>query len=307
MALTTDRLSLERYAAKVAEMAQSCPTLNAHNFLELVAIWQGRKRVVRLVVTDEMYAQVREFCQELGLVQGHSTRKQAPKICTSTGDTFTVSVDWDDPEGRFFVVLIGQTAEAVQTALECENGEVSFRDFGRLYGYPECCVEAYADIQEGADWIEAYLRRSPPHVPGQVAGNRLAVLFDGSTLLPDYFPCSLGCAATAELGEQYSRLLQEAGWGAHLDRVRRSLALPILIRSGTLLQLLDCHPSGNSIRYRAFRDWQISWRGALPAADPFFDADTLTICGETLRFFAAGNLLAEEPVGVLENRLLTFQ
>lgn len=302
-----DRLSLERYATKIVQMAQSCPILNAHNFLELLAIWQGCKGVVRLVVTDDTYAPVRQFCEDLGLVQGHSIRKQAPKICTSTGDTFTVSVDWDDPMGEFFVVIIGQAAEAVQTALECENGEVSFRTFGRLYGYPSCCVEAYADIQEGEDWITAYLRRSPLHLPGRAAGNRLAALFDGSTLLPDYFPCSLRCAATAELGEQYSRLLQEAGWSAYLDRVQRSLASPILIRSGTLLQLLDYQPSDNSIRYRASRDWQINWRGSLPADDLFFDADTLTICGETLRFFAAGEFLAEEPVGVLENRLLTFR
>lgn len=307
MTFTADKFSLEQYAERVVKLAQSCPTMNPHNFLELLAIWKGCKSVIRLVVTDDTYKPVQEFCEDLALVQMHSIKRQAPKVSTSTGDTFTVSVEWDDPTGKFFVVIIGRTAEAVQKAIECEDAEVSFREFGSLYGYPPCCIETYAEIQGGEDWIASYLRRSPLHLPGRAAGNRLAVLFDGSTLIPDYFPCTIGCAPTAKLGEQYSALLRDAGWSAYLYKIQESLMSPILIRSGTLLQLFGCRRSGNVFYYTASRDWQINWRGSLSLDDPFFDSDTMTILGDTMRFAAGGKVLAQEPMGVLDNRLLIFQ
>ena len=295
------------FAQKILTFARTCSTVNTHNLIELLALWAGKKRVVRIVASDATYDAVKRFCELTHLVFGHSAKKQAPRLNTSTGDTFTVSVPWDDPTGEYFAVIVGRREEAVTHALDCESSDVSFRTFGELYEYPECCIEGYSDIESGDDWIRAYLRRSPIDVAGHHYGNRLAVLFDTATLIPDFFPCCISCEPTRRLGEQYAQLLKEAGLESHLRQIRRSLLSPILIRHGALLQLSESQTSSQVIRYRASRDWQINWRGSLPANDPFYRANSLMIFDGALRFLSFGEVIAEEPVGILENRLLLFQ
>ncbi len=299
--------SLGWFAGEVLEFARMCPALNTHNVIELLAMWADRKRVVRIAASDATYGAVKEFCERTQLIYAHGSKKQAPKLNTSTGDTFTVSVPWDDPAGKYFAVVIGKRESEVQKAQALESSDVSFRAFGKLYEFPPCCIEAYADIEGGEEWITAYLRRSPIAVSGYSHGNRLAVLFDAATLIPDFFPCRIGCEATRELGKQYAQLLKEAGWDHLLATVERSLSSPILVRRGTLLQLPASRSNGNVVRYNASRDWQINWRGAIAADDPFYHSDSLTVEGGTLRLFAAQRMIAEERISMFENRLLVFQ
>ena len=288
-------------------LIKSCPSLNTQNRLELLAVHLGAKQLVRLVVTDETYPLVREFCSQHGLIQDHSSKKQAPSIRAPTGDTFTVSVDWDNPLGEFFAVVIGRSRGDVERALEFENSNASFRSFGELYEYPPCCVEAYADLERGGEWVSMYLGRSSLESQGSIYSNRLGVLFDGSTLLPDFFPCRIDCKSTDELGKRYESLLTRIGADEYLEQVRVSLSSPIMVRSGSLLQLYGSTQNGGLFEYDPAEARQISWKGNLSADDVFWKADSVLTSGLRLQFVARKQVLAEEPVELLNNRLLTFR
>ena len=301
-----DESGVLRFAEDAFELVRSCSALNNHNFLELLGLFMGMKRVVRLVVTEETYSVIAEFCQRNGLIQRHSRNKQAPKVRAATGDTFTVSVDWDDPSGKYFVVIIGQNYNEVCLALDCENRSVSYQAFGELYEYPSCCIEAYADLEAGDEWVSAYLRRSPADQSGSFYSNRLGVLFDGSTLIPDFFPCRLNCVSAGELGRQYETLLKNIAWHAYVARIKASLSAPILIRSGSLLQLRGSRRSGELIIYDQAVTRQSQWKGLLEEDDPFWRADSLLVSNECLQLISKGQVVSDEPISLFNNRLLVF-
>jgi hypothetical protein len=262
---------------------------------------------VRLVVTEETYPLIAEFCRRNGLIQSHSKNKQAPKVQAANGDTFTVSVDWNNPSGKYFVVIVGQNYNAIDLALECEDADVSYRVFGELYEYPACCIEAYADLEAGDEWVSAYLRRSPVGQAGSLHANRLAVLFDGSTLIPDFFPCRLDCEPAKEIGELYKALLKDIAWDSYVTRIEASLSAPILVRSGSLLQLRGSRYRGEFVIYDQAMAYQSTWERLLPEDDPFWRANSLLISGGRLQLFLNDQVLVDEPAGLLNNRLLTFE
>lgn len=303
----TFKLEVFRFAGDAFRLVRSCLHLNNHNFLELLGLFAGVKRVVRLVATEETYPLIAEFCQRSGLLQAHSKKKQAPKTRAATGDTFTVSVDWDDPTGKYFVAIIGQNYNAVDSALNCEDRDVSYQAFGELYEYPACCTEAYVDLMAGEEWVSAYLRRSPLGEDGSLYSNRLATLFDGSTLIPDFFPCRLSCERAKGIGKRYKALLESIAWHEYLSQTEASLSTPILVRSGALIQLRGSKRSGQLISCDQDRMRQLAWKGLLTEDDPFWSADSLSVPDGHLRLFLNGRVLADEPTDLFNNRLLLFE
>ncbi|HEV7398233.1 MAG TPA: hypothetical protein VGN86_17100 [Pyrinomonadaceae bacterium] len=281
--------------------------LSNHNFLELLALFLGEKRVVRLIVTDSTYPVVQEFCRQYGLTQNHSLRKQAPTVRDTTGDTFTVSVDWNDPRGEYFAVVIALSRYDVQRALELENTDASFRAFGELYQIPRCCVETYEDLERGGEWISTYLRRSSRESYGSVYSNRLGALFDGNTLLPDFFPCRIDCKSAEELGRHYESLLIRVGADVYLKQARTSLSAPIIVHSGSLLQLCESRQNGSLLEFDSDKVCVVCWNSSFPADNIFRQAQAVLISEQRFRLLGNDGFLTDMPVELLNNRVLTFR
>jgi hypothetical protein len=295
------------FLGDVGDLITTSKNFSNHNFLELLGLFYNKKRVVRLIVTDTSYPIVREFCRKHGLLEKHSFKKQAPKIEDITGDIFTVSVNWDDPRGEFFAVIVSKLLDDLERALELENNDASFRSFGELYEYPPCCVEAYEDLERGGNWISTYLSRSAPAAEGSIYTNRLGVLFDGNTLLPDFFQCKLNCHLTEDLGRRYESLLQQAGAHAYLKQARRSLSAPIVVRSGFLLQLYGSRRSAGGWEFDSDQVRVICWDSSVPPDYSFREADTVQVSEGRFRFLCGSRTLLDQPVELLNNRLLTFR
>lgn len=260
--------------------------LSGHNFLELLGVYTEYKRVVRLSIDIEQYPIVTNYCNKVGFICGHAQLKQAIVQQDSTGDIFTLSVDWDDPRGRFVVIIIGKYYPDVQDALYCENRDSSFREFGILYQYPTCCVESYYDLEQRNNWTSALLSRTPIKRSYPYIANRLGALFDGSTLTPDYFPCSLCCEATIEIGQYYADSLNKIGWSTKLQLIQQSLRYPILVRAGVLLQIRNYKVvQGAGICYDPKTVLVINWQGRLPPNDIFWTSDTIYNLDQRLEFF----------------------
>src|SRR5690606_22633614 len=98
----------------------------------------------------------------------------------------------------------GRDLEAVLEAYEIEKGLVGsscerapfVREMGRLLGYPDCCVEAYAraPLQDDATHIA---RLSEAH-EGRLAPEQNWTAFR----LFSHSPCKPSCEATARLGRK---------------------------------------------------------------------------------------------------------
>jgi hypothetical protein len=218
------------------------------NVLELLGVLEGVKDVVRIPVTSAEWQLLREGCQRLGLAIGHANFKLAVLRTTRVGDTFTTNVPWDDPRGREFPAYVARSRGTVQRAIEVETAAETDHSMGRLYQYPDCCIEAYADIARGLPWVEALVRRADGSRQDRAA-NKLAYLFDGGSLFPDYFPCSLSCPATAALSGTYRSLLTEYGLGDLADSLWERMGRPVLVGRGVAYQLANWRLEPHGIRF----------------------------------------------------------
>jgi len=266
-----------------------------------------RKRIVRLVLDQDEFLQVKSFCDRMGLVAQHGCTKQAPVKKDELGDVFTVTVDWDDPAGDRFVTVVGRSEQDVGYAIRHEDQAVQFRDFGALYEFPACCVESYLELEQGNEWVAACLFHTPVNTRAFKEANRLAALFDGSTLIYDYFPCSLTCEATQELGCRSRALLESLGWNQLMKSVEASISSPILIRSGALLQIRGAVQSQEILYFNPVRTRQIAWRATLPLDDVFWNSDAITVVDGRIRLFANGKLTSDDEANSYDSRLLVFE
>lgn len=298
-------LRLSWFAEHALMLKDFCPGVNSHHFLELMGVYSGNKRVMRLALTAESCALVEDFCSETGLRLGHSKLKQAPVKADAQGDIFTISVAWDDPRGKYIIVLLSMDEQALEDALRLEDSGASAQEFGQLYGYPPCCVHAYSNLQHGEDWLHGYLRRSASAKKGYALGNCLAGMFDGSTLLPEYYPCQMHCEATLAVANTYLSLVMRVRLPAGIEQMMASLRAPILVRHGSLLQLPATRWQDGRLLHDISSIHSLSARDA--TEDTFFwQSDFLEVTDDCLRLFVGKRMVAEERICDYDNRLLLF-
>ena len=205
------------------------------NVLELLAYASGFKPVVRLVADAASREILADFCQRQQWPWRWSGFWLEPVFHTPLNDTFTRLVYGHVPPNCNRVLFVGHEA-ATRRAEELEgmSDPMTARELAALYGYPECCVTAYAEVQSGKPWLEVFLRGSDPG--DRVRDwrvNKAAYLFPPHpTLLPEYFPCSVDCAPTARLARAYEAVLDEYGLRELADIIRQSLMRPLLLFGG---------------------------------------------------------------------------
>ena len=260
------------------------------NVFELIGVLAGVKNVVRIPVTSSEWQVLRDGCESFGLTVVHANFKLAVLRTTRMGDTFTTNVHWDDPRGMEFLAYVAKSWESVQQAMEMEVTSGTDENMGRLYQYPECCIKAYAEIVQGLPWIEALVCRA--NCSSQNRGsNKLAYLFDGVSLFPDYFPCSLSCAATAELSQLYRSLLIEYGMTDYAESLWERMGRPVLVGEGFAIQFSDAHLEPDGLRFDLAGVRRHTWMDEVP--DYLANLDFLGIQedGPWLRAVLAGQVI----------------
>ncbi len=207
------------------------------NVLELLAYASGFKPVVRLVADAASGEVLAEFCRRQHWPWRWSGFWLEPVFHTPLNDTFTRLAYGQAPPNCNRVLFVGHDA-ATRRAEELESmaDPMAARELAALYGYPECCVAAYTEVQSGKPWLEVFLRGSDPaDRVRDWRGNKAAYLFPPHpTLLPEYFPCSVDCAPTARLARAYEAVLDEYGLRELADIIRQSLMRPLLLFGDSL-------------------------------------------------------------------------
>ena len=236
----------------IQEFFNACSAIAERNFLELLGLHGGLKAVVRLPVTDSEGQIVSKYCTRIGWHVVQSSFRIATVRTTPLGDHFTINVPWDDPRGLISIVYISGNLETAKKA-EITDQTGSNIELATLYQYPTCCASGYEEIMDGAYWVDVLVRRSRRSHQSHFS-NKLAYLFDGASLIPDYFPCSLSCNASESLGKEYDTLMRSFGLTDHVDSLCERLTRPILISEGSAYQF-----SGVTIRDELFFYKSAKW------------------------------------------------
>jgi len=239
-------MNQDRVRSALIALRSRLPSISDRNVVEIVALLQHRKAVVRLVLDAWEWLVLREALPELGLSGRNAKFQLRVRVSTRLGDRFTVSAPWSDHDAGAILVYIAHTPDRIDAALALEETPESL-ELGRLLGYPDCCVAGYGEIVAGRPWVEKVLD-TPERSVLSLYANKLGYLFRGSpSFLPDFYPCSLACAQSARLGRENCQGLHAFGLGSLATSMKAKLSRPIVYMPGLLAQLPQAHVEGEYI------------------------------------------------------------
>ena len=203
-----------RPAHALRELSRAVPEVAPRHLFEIAGVLVGARCCARVVMPHRAVDVAARLFRDLGLAAG-KPGVWNDVVRTHGEDRFCVRrtmSDTPDADAAVSVIVArdrvtahdGQRIDDSGTASEC----------GDMLGYPRCCVDSYARIEAGADWLEL-LRCALP--AGLVSlpfhANVVEGLFSRSALHPDFFPCALGCPHAMAL----VRELLDAGLSCGLD------------------------------------------------------------------------------------------
>lgn len=245
-------------------LAEITGSLETRHVFELAAVLHGAKAVARLVLEPLEVEGVQSHLRGRGLQVVEAPLRLAVESSTNLQDTWTSLVAADDPRAQWVVLYAGRSLAAVERGIELEsNGSPQL---GAHLGYPACCVATYEEkFTAGVDWVELllddwraqHLVKGPP----SYLANKLGYLFDGVSLLPDYFPCSLYCSGAIELARQFRHAALLEHLNLQILSAAEVLLRPLAFWRGTIFQL-ECSRSvePNRVTFQSFKSF--AWRDA---------------------------------------------
>lgn len=237
---------ISRKSHDLMALRSRVPSISDRNLVEFVALMQNRKKVVRLVMDSWGWIILREMLPSLGLVGDNARFKLETTRTTRLGDQFTIAVPWEESKDQQLLVYLANDHSYIDTAFRLEEVPED-PALGDLLGYPKCCVTGYKEIVSGRYWVDKITEVSDPKSLSLYA-NKLAYLFDGSpSLIPDYYPCSLACKSSANIGRANYLGLLAFGLKELAQTMRSKLLFPIVKINGLITQLGSCNMIGNDI------------------------------------------------------------
>lgn len=219
------------------------------NLIEIGALLQGRKRVVRLVVPSH---QVDITCQFFmyfypDLSVRLSTFMLQDAFHMTSVDRFQRRVHFSKEVQGERVVLIGMKS-GVDQAWEIEEGECTDEQTSEIYGYPACCGAAYQRVAQGYLWFEAFFEKEEPLHSFDMLSNRIS-----SVVQPylgyhfDYFPCSAQCAETLSINDLNRTMLLNSDLAEYAQYVDEHIYATVVLHHGCIWYVRASHLGGSNL------------------------------------------------------------
>ena len=230
-------MNLKLIIKNLIKLPTLCESFSMRNILEVLALFENQKKVVRVPIKNHEWNILNDFCKTNNLQICHSNFKISIVRETSLGDIFTENVPWNSNSDKIlgFVAYIATSKDIAQMAADMESRADS-ENLGELYQYPNCCVENYSKkIETGDFWLDVLLSNSKGF-NHSFYSNKLAYLFDDISIISDYFPCSLNCKETILMGKKYRDILLKYDLEDFYINIKNHLCKPIIVGDGFLLQ-----------------------------------------------------------------------
>jgi hypothetical protein len=295
---------------ELLSLCRETGNFNSRNVLEVIALLEGIKPAMRLVVDLASHNLIKYKLRSLKLFTVRSRWNIKASYKTPLGDVYTSLTDKNDPESDSFVLMVASSRKTAEEAMHLEDNGEDSGELEKLLGYPDCCVKSYRNICETRDWLEELLSNTRRQMNYSWASNRIAYLFDENSLFFDYFPCSLGCTKTAEISRNIWGLAPLYGIKDICDKWRQEMCRPVLIRKGVIVQMKEYRFNDHSSCLE-FNPRKISlhgWKVADRADEDFtWESDSIKRDSEELRFFKNGKFTGSFLEEITDNRLLTFK
>lgn len=309
-AMTSHQTGKDHIGPELLSLCRETVYFNSRNVLEVIALFEGVKPVMRLVVDEASHNLIKNKFRSLKLFTVRSRWNIKTSYKTPLGDVYTTLTDINDPESDSFVMMVALGRKTAEEAMDLEDNREDNGGLEKLLGYPDCCVKSYHNICETRDWLEELLSNTSRQMHYSWASNRIAYLFDDNSLFFDYFPCSLECIKTAKISRNMLNLASLYGISDICEKWRQEMCRPVLIRKGVIVQMKE-YRFNNRNGHLEFNPRKISlhgWKVANKADEDFtWQSDSIKRNGEELQFFKNGKITGSFPEETTDNRLLAFK
>ena len=282
---------------------------NLRNIIETLAVIDGNKPVMRLVVDDVAYKLIAPCLESFNLRIARSDFRQKSAFTTNLGDTYTNLIAFNDPRGGDFSLMVALNSEISTRAMEIEDYDTDPGALGNLLGYPDCCMASYEKINEVTDWLMIFLSNTPFEITYSYLANKIAYLFGEKSLFFDYFPCALTCKQTAEISLVISAIMRKHGLDDILKNFTKEMQYPILIIDGIIVQLIKSHYNAreDTLMFDLSKSRLHGWRVEKNADENFvWESNKIIRNNNILEFYKDSR-----SIGIIEQaeyeRLLIFQ
>jgi hypothetical protein len=228
-------------------LASQLRWVEPRHFLEFVGLASAIKRVIRIPVDPIHEASIlQDFALTHSVTMRLSRRKLAVVASNALDEQYVSWVELGDSrEGDQVAYLALDTADAEFAALAEDEGDQC--TLGILLGYPACCTQSYSQSPHPEAWIQHLLGSVSKSAKGYWQCNRMAYFISGAAVTPDYFPCSLQCAATRELAATYISAMHQAGFSDDVALAEKAMRQALLFHRNQVAQLPACCDSHASI------------------------------------------------------------
>jgi hypothetical protein len=289
-------------AAELRALAASIDSLAARHLVELASVLRYVRPVARVVIRSEHHAVVRERLAALGLWTG-IPRVHQRVVRREGDDRFCTRIPGPavpgDPEATIALIVARDLESAVRG--QRIDDEEDSTACGLALGYPRCCVEAYASIEDGRDWFSQLTSSHPSGAHRfEWSANFLAGLWSADTVHPDFFPCRIGCARASAFVRALVRAAQDLGLAPECDRGIRCMSKSIVVLDGAVVVLGGGDHGESPVACETRPGTDDSWRIRLNNPDFRFSAssggiivrhegaDVLLVKGALLHFDRGG-------------------
>jgi hypothetical protein len=217
-----------RSLASIVDRAGLAPA----NVVDLASVRHGIRPLGLLHVPAANLSTIEEMLRDAGLRSIHR-RTLARRRDSASHDSLLQSID--DDTDRVRSDAAEERWHEIWFALD---GRVEFQESsmaraaGELLGYPPCCVRSNSGCASLAPYYRSYLNSAEPAL---WQANRLATALTGTRILPDYFPCSMHCQASASLADRCREAIRSEVDEATVNAWIRDLKAPITLWAGSLI------------------------------------------------------------------------
>ena len=211
------------------------------NLIEIGALFEGRKSVVRLVLTPKGVQNVHQFfgCYYPDVsirLSSFVLEDVFQMTMLASNRTYVDRFQRRRPARKGTdgerVVFVGMQS-AVDEAWTIEEDECLDTLTARLYGYPACCGAAYRRITKGEGWLDSFFGTSAHFASFDLLNNRLSSIVQPWLAYHfDYFPCSAACGETWQINRQNREMLARSDLSEFVELADTHLAAAAILHDG---------------------------------------------------------------------------
>ena len=196
-------------------------------WIDLASVSEGLRNFGLLHVPVALSSNIDEVLDGCRLARVHSRRlRRSPDSTSQDGVFYSTNSNSKEHEDDWIEVWFAK--------LDCALPSLDWleRNTGEALGYPNCCVSAHVQPRSLSNYYSDYVFSESARF-WEI--NRLATLFTGIRLLPDFLPCSMTCEAARTLAGRCLSLASNQLGEGRVAEWKRVLQAPLTVWDDTLV------------------------------------------------------------------------